>query len=250
MRPEKTRKAATVTATRKKSSPRPPAKKKPPGAAAAPSRVRRGNADDHEQMRRRCLAAADELFASGGVEAVTMRAVAAKVGVSAMAPYRYFFDKADLLGGLWQSVVHQLCGEMRRAIDAQHGGRARQRASIDSFLGYWERNPDHYRLLYMTDQTSRAGVTERATASPVYAEILEVVRGVTQDLAAEIGAPMTHAKIAGDLRFAMLLGYLHATLINHRYPWGSQRTLRPAFIEEVIGVVERCLLHGPLSAGR
>src|SRR5258706_4489038 len=70
-------------------------------------RVRRGNADDHERMRQRCLAAAESLFANGGVEAVTMRAVAAKVGVPPMAPYRYFYDKAELLSGLWQSVIRR-----------------------------------------------------------------------------------------------------------------------------------------------
>jgi AcrR family transcriptional regulator len=218
-------------------------------AAATPAtRVRRGNPEDHERMRKQCLAAAEALFASGGVEAVTMRAVAAKVGVSPMSPYRYFYDKAELLSGLWESVIRALCDEMRAAIERQRGGRERQRASIDAFLGYWERYPDHYRLVYMTEQTTRpaAMITPQSGAS-VYAEILEVVRGVTQDLADEIGAPMKHAKLAGDIRFAMMLGYLQGTLINQRYPWTARRTLREAFIEQVIATVERCLLHGPLG---
>lgn len=234
-----------MTDSRKARTPRSPAKKTVSRPAAAPpqARVRRGNVDDHEQMRRRLLGAADELFANGGVEAVTMRAVAAKVGVSAMAPYRYFFDKAELLSGLWESVIRRLCDEMRTSIERQRGGRARQRASIDAFIGYWERNPDHYRLVYMSAQAAQAPSREGGS---VYDEVLGVVRNVTQDLADEIGAPMTHAKIASDLRFAMLLGYLQAMLINHRYPWSAQAVLREAYIEQVIGVVERVLLHGPL----
>jgi AcrR family transcriptional regulator len=217
-------------------------------AATPTARVRRGNADDHERMRQRCLGAAEALFASGGVEAVTMRAVAAKVGVSPMAPYRYFHDKAELLSGLWQSVIRRLCDEMRASIDAQRGGRERQRASIDAFLGYWERYPDHYRLVYMTEQTTRpAAMTTPQTGASIYAEILEVVRSVTQDLADEIGATMKYAKLAGDIRFAMMLGYLQGTLINQRYPWTARQTLREAFIEQVIATVERCLLHGPLG---
>ena len=212
------------------------------------ARVRRGNPEDHDRMRKQCLAAAEVLFANGGVEAVTMRAVAAKVGVSPMSPYRYFYDKAELLSGLWESVIRQLCDEMRKAIGKQRGGRERQRASIDAFLGYWERFPDQYRLVYMTEQTTRpAAMTTPQSGASVYAEILEVVRSVTQDLADEIGATMKHAKVAGDIRFAMMLGYLQGTLINQRYPWTARRTLREAFIEQVIATVERCLLHGPTS---
>jgi AcrR family transcriptional regulator len=232
-------------------TPKRPAARKAPHAPTA-ARVRRGNLQDHERMRRQCLDAADALFAHGGVEAVTMRAVAAKVGVSAMSPYRYFYDKAELLSGLWESVIRRLCDEMRVAIGKERGGRRRQRASIDAFLAYWERSPDHYRLVYMTEQTTRPdAMTTPQTGASVYAEILEVVRGVTQDFADEIGATMTHAKIAGDIRFAMMLGYLQGTLINQRYPWMARRALREAFIEQVIATVERCLLHGPLgrSAG-
>lgn len=209
------------------------------------ARVRRGNVDDAQRLREDLLAAADKLFAEQGLDGVSMRAVAALVGVSAMTPYRYFADKAALLSGLWQRVIHDLCEQMTADARKARGGRARQRAVVESFLRYWEANPDHYRLVYMTELTTRADDDKRLTHIPAYGELLELVRGVTVELAGEIGADTTHVKVAGDVRFAMLLGYLHATLVNHRYPWAEQQKLRTAYVEQVLLSVERCLLDGP-----
>lgn len=211
-------------------------------------RVRRNNLADAEQLRADLLDAAMQLFAQGGMEAVSMRAVAARVGVSAMAPYRYFTDKAELLSGLWQFVVRAVHEQMAPAIAAARGGRAKQRVSIDVFLRYWEAHPDHYRLVYMTATPTERGNDSTLRQAPVYAEMLQLVQSVTADLADELGVDMTHAKLAGDIRFAMQLGYLQAALVNQRFPWSERATLREAYIEQIIATVERCLVHGPLAA--
>src|SRR5262245_50086438 len=97
--------------------------------AQAPSRprVRRGNADDAEQLRRDLTRAAVELVAEKGVAALSIRAVAARVGVSPMATYRYFADKADLLGGIWELVLTSLLAEYRTMLARTEGVRERQR---------------------------------------------------------------------------------------------------------------------------
>jgi len=214
-------------------------------SARARKRVRRGNQEDAQQLREELLAAAMRLFAHGGLEAVSMRAVAAAVGVSAMTPYRYFAEKAELLSGLWQFVLRSVCQQMRRAIEAQEGARARMRASLDAFLSYYETNPDHYRLVYMTEQTTQKQTMSGLTSAPVYAELLGIVRGVLADFAREIGVEETHIRLAADIRAAMQLGYLHGTLVNLRYPWTDKSLLREVYIEEIIATVERCLLREP-----
>jgi len=225
-----------------------PLKPAPAPSAPARKRVRRGSAEDAEALRAELLAAAMDLFAARGLDGVTMRAVADSVGVSVMTPYRYFADKAELLRGLWQSVLRATCDRMRAAVDAQRGGRARQHAMIDAFLGYWEEHPDHFRLVYQTDratQLSPSADRTGLTQVPVYGELLQLVQGVTLGVAEEIGAKPTHAKLAGDIRFAMMLGYLQAALVNRRYPWSDLRVLRATFIGEVMAAVERVLLNGP-----
>lgn len=43
----------------------------------------------------------------------------------------------------------------------------------------------------------------------------------------------------------MVSGYLHARLVNRRYPWGPVDVLRPAFVELVIEAMASCLCNGP-----
>ncbi|HSV69687.1 MAG TPA: TetR/AcrR family transcriptional regulator [Methylibium sp.] len=219
-----------------------------PAATPLPTRrprVRRGNAADRAALRRDLIDAALRLFSAGGLEAVTMRAVATEVGVSPMAPYRYFADKADLLSGLWDFVLRALLADLRRAVAPARSGRERLAASIDAFLGYWERHPSHYRLLYHTEAATRPAAESALTQSPVYAELLELSLGLTRSFADELGVGMEHAKLAGDMRFAMQLGYLYGTLVNRRYPWGDPATLRRTYIEQIVEAVAHCLRDGP-----
>lgn len=216
-------------------------------------RVRRGNEDDAEQLRAELLTAASELFAQGGLDAVSVRAVAARVGVSAMTPYRYFTDKAELLGGLWQYVMQALHDRMVRETSQQASARDRLLASIDAYTGYWEDHPDHYRLVYMTERATEREDKSAYASAPIYAQILKLANTLSRDLAVEIGADPSRARVASDLRFAMMLGYLHAVLITKRYPWADEAGLRAMYIDQVMQATERYLLEGnsaPLAKTR
>ena len=208
-------------------------------------RVRRGNLQDAEQLRQKLLDAALALFVSGDLKAVSMRAIAQRVGVSTMASYRYFSNKAELLSGLWQFVLAAVYMQMNDAVEQAEGARERQRACIDAFLNYWESNPSHYRLVYMTETPMQVEQKEFLAHAPVYAELTALVQGLTAGLAQEIGADLTHAKLAGDMRLVMQLGYLHSTLVNRRFPWTDKDHLRAPYIEQIIDTVERVLKHGP-----
>ena len=81
---------------------------------AALPRVRRGNAEDAQRMRNAMTDAALALFSEGGLDAVSMRGLSARLCVSAMAPYHYFADKAELLSALWQHVLKDLYAAVSR----------------------------------------------------------------------------------------------------------------------------------------
>ena len=71
------------------------------GARSVPAvrrtRTRRGSEVDHARFRQSALDAARTLYQQGGAEAVTMRAVAGRVGASPMLLYHYFADKTELI---------------------------------------------------------------------------------------------------------------------------------------------------------
>lgn len=205
-------------------------------------RVRRGNAEDADRLREALVAAALQLFAEGGLAAVSLRAVAARVGVSPMAPYRYFADKAELLAGLWQFVIDELLGQLQAAVQRHRGARQRHRALIEAFVDFWQGHPQHFCLVYgfsdlSQDRASKAPISQ----APVYARLRELALEVTAALATATGGDPRRAKLAADLRLAMLLGYLHGTMVVTRYPWTPQPELRRAYLTQVESAVEACL---------
>jgi AcrR family transcriptional regulator len=77
---------------------------------------------DHEARRADVAAAVWRVVAREGVEAVTVRRVAAETGMSTSVVSHYFADKADLLGLAFHLVVERT---RARAEEAPPGGRAR-----------------------------------------------------------------------------------------------------------------------------
>jgi AcrR family transcriptional regulator len=216
-----------------------------PSAAPGRARVRRGSEADAERLRDELVAAALALFMEGGLEAVTMRAVATQVGVSAMTPYRYFEDKGHLLRGIWQHVLSAAWQAMLAASQRLPDIHDRIRAQIDAFIDYWEANPQHYRLVYMTEQTTRRDEHSTLAALPIYFNVLDASQDASRELAQRVGGDPAHAKLASDIRFMMVSGYLHARLVNRRYPWSDVDVLRPAFIELILEAMTSCLRNGP-----
>jgi hypothetical protein len=100
----------------------------------------------------------------------------------------------------------------------------------------------------MTEQTTRPHERESLAALPIYATVLEASQEASRDLAASVGGDPAHAKLASDIRFMMVSGYLHARLVNRRYPWSPNAVLRPAFIELVLEAMASCLCDGPRTA--
>ncbi len=222
-----------------------PSKKSFPEPALPRPRVRRGSAADADRLRDELLDAALALFMEGGLEAVTMRAVATRVGVSAMTPYRYYEDKGHLLRGIWQHMLGAAWNAMLAASQGLPDIRDRIRAQINAFIDYWEANPQHYRLVYMTEQTGRHDELGTLAALPIYSSVLDASLGASRELAEQVGGDPAHAKLASDIRFMMVSGYLHARLVNRRYPWTAPDVLRPALVELILEAMASCLRDGP-----
>jgi AcrR family transcriptional regulator len=225
-----------------------PTKKSSTPIASTRPRVRRGSEADADRLRDELLATALALFMEGGLEAVTMRALATRVGVSTMTPYRYFEDKSHLLRGIWQHMLGAAWLAMLAASQGVDDIHDRIRAQLNAFIDYWEANPQHYRLVYMTEQTTRSDELAALAAVPIYANVLEASQSASRDLAAAVGGDPAHAKLASDIRFMMVSGYLHARLVNRRYPWSPVDVLRPAFVELVLEAMVSCLRNGPRQA--
>ncbi len=98
------------------------------------------------------LKAARELFLKQGVENVTTRQIAARVGISQTALYVYFSSKEEMLDAMaedaWRGLVDALAAADPK--DAENSDPvARLRAILAAYMRFWLGRPDDYRIIFM-----------------------------------------------------------------------------------------------------
>lgn len=91
------------------------------GAASVLPAAPAGGAGRGGLDRRRVLGAAIEFIDEQGLNALTMRRLGARLGVEAMALYRYVPGRENLLDGVVESVIDELYGDPDVHLAASHG---------------------------------------------------------------------------------------------------------------------------------
>jgi AcrR family transcriptional regulator len=111
--------------------------------------------EDVEQFRDRLCDAAEHLFATHGTDAVTLRQIAAALGVSTMTPYRYFKDKDAILAAVRARAFdrHAEALENARAAPAPDP-LARSGAIAAAYVRFALENPEAYKLMFDVRQPS------------------------------------------------------------------------------------------------
>lgn len=91
-----------------------------------------------------------ELMASGGPDAITLRAIAREMGMTANAIYGYFATRDDLVTTLINSVYTSLADTVDTAWEATpaHDPAARIQAWACAFRDWALTNPEGFRLIY------------------------------------------------------------------------------------------------------
>ena len=95
------------------------------------------------------LSAAKHLFLEDGVDRVTMRRIAAAVGVSATALYVYFPDKNAILRAIAQDCFTALIGNHEKAVRVDRTAAENLRAGLQSYVSFARQHPDEYRLIFL-----------------------------------------------------------------------------------------------------
>jgi AcrR family transcriptional regulator len=104
---------------------------------------------EREEVRTRILDAARELFASEGVESVTMRRIAEKIEYSPTAIYFHFRDKDALLAELCDCDFRAMA-EQFATIATVADPIERLRLTGHAYVDFGLDNPSHYRVMFMT----------------------------------------------------------------------------------------------------
>lgn len=198
-------------------------------------RAKRGEGD---KLRAQILEAANDLLIeTGDQEAVSIRAVADRVGVTPPSIYMHFEDKNELLFAVCEQhfneldrVVQRAAGGVTDPLEAlQRQGRAYVQFGLD--------NPEQYRILFMSKPAAAPDgfQEERLKGSSAFNHLVEAVENAVEAGVFK-GDPITIAICL----WVSVHGITSLLLSHPNFPWPEREALIDSVLAApMFGLVEK-----------
>ena len=119
----------------------------------------------HGDLKNALIAAGIDILADEGVQALSLRAVAQRAGVSHAAPYAHYADKQALIAAI-STAGYQRLYERLRAVGERYAGDP-LRQLVEGAWAYVQfalHDPAHFKITF-------SGVIEREQAYPAFVEM-------------------------------------------------------------------------------
>lgn len=178
---------------------------------------------DVADFRERLCGAAERLFAEKGPDAVTMRQLAAELGVSPMTPYRYFRDKEDILAAVRTNGFNRFAETLEKARGAAKGARAKGAAVGEAYVDFAFEHPHTYKLMFDLNQPHEADYPDLVEAGK---RARETMSAYVKDLVAD-GVLVGDPEQIGTMFWAAAHGAVVLELAG-KLPAGAARGLHRA----------------------
>ena len=163
----------------------------------------------HGDLRSALLREATALIREAGVEALSLRALARRVGVTQTALYHHFRDKNELLCALaergFEELDERVSAAMSEGSDARASLERRLTALVHAYVHYTAEQPERYDLMF-SRAIWKAG-TPTASLRRVAHGCFRKFAEQFEALVTAVGLPAgTHALRVGQVTWAMLHG--------------------------------------------
>jgi AcrR family transcriptional regulator len=197
-----------------------------PAPTDAPSSPRRSRArrGDGERLREEILEAAEAiLIETNDQSSLSIRAIAARVGVTPPSIYLHFADRLDLLYAVAERHFEQLEAAMNAAADGVADPRERLHRRGEAYLNYGLTHPEHYRLLMMSrpDDTPERFADERLVDT---AGLLPVIEDIKAAADAGLIGDRDPFEVA-ELLWMCMHGTVSLLISKPEFPFGDAPTV-------------------------
>ena len=187
------------------------------------SRRPRNPRGEGARLRSEIVAAAHRLLDEGGEDAVTLRAVARDIGISAPSIYRHFDDRQAILLTVAVDVFDELATSLRAAADVQKDPEARLRAVCAAYLGFAQKRPCQYRIMFGgvwdAGHAVKTGSLDAGQVTTLGASALEIIAAALQDCADPRLTSVDDPLAAATVLWVGLHGLAHQRLVAPGFPW-------------------------------
>lgn len=212
----------------------------PGGSAASASTYHHGN------LREALIAEGLALAAEGGLDAVSIREVARRAGVSPGAPFRHFSDKVALMTAVAEEAMARFRAEIVMSLQRETSDDPirRIRAIGKAFLDWARRNPTHFEIISSRRAIDFAGSASLgADNAQIQAQMVSLLEEAARRGLLRIDDPRL-IQITGR---ALVYG-LARMLIDGQFPsWGVAETEAEALMERSLDLFLAGLLKAPTS---
>ena len=103
----------------------------------------------HGDLRKSLVSTASEMVAEAGIEGLSLRKLAERIGVSRTAAYHHFTDKNDLLCAIaeqgfeqWHLHASEIFSEKQLSSEQKY------RNFVHAYIGFATQNPSLYELMF------------------------------------------------------------------------------------------------------
>ncbi|MFF9813360.1 TetR/AcrR family transcriptional regulator [Streptomyces sp. NPDC014006] len=182
-------------------------------------------------LRTRLVDAGVDLVAHEGVQALTLREIARRAGVSHGAPRRWFPTHLELLSAIARRGFGDLADRVA-ALDTAGSPRAGVEELARLYLEFARDNPGMYELMFRHDLLESGRLGLRETSLPLFGVLVDLVGRARPDADARTVAAALWANLHG---------------IAQLWRWGS---LQLATGSEDVTVLLRGALDAHLGSGR
>lgn len=186
-------------------------------------------------------------FAEFGYAGVTLRALSDELGCSRTTPYRYFQDKAAILGAVRTEGFRRLAEVEEAAVRAESDPLLRLQAVGRAYLRFAGAEPDNYRLMFeVPEKFSPAPTAElRAVVHRSQRPLIEAVQAAV-DAGLIDGSPITLA----HLLWAALHGIASLHLADKLTSGRTFEELSEAMVNLISQLTRSASNEGPSSRKR
>jgi len=145
---------------------------------------RKADASPQLELRDACIVAAREVIAERGVEQLSLRDVARRLGVSHQAPYRHYPSRDHLLAEVLRRCFQGFAAHLDARARSDDPGRDLESLGLQ-YLRYAQEHPLEYRLMFGTPWPETAG---QAALVDDATHAFDVLRGVLRRLHGDTAA--------------------------------------------------------------
>jgi len=190
---------------------------------------------DLAAFRERLCDAAERLFAEHGTEAVTIRQLAAELGVSPMTPYRYFKDKDAILAAVRARGFDRHAEALERAYH-ETPAEGRGAAIGAAYVRFALENPEAYKLMFDIRQANEGD----------YPDLVRAAERSRATMTLNLEDLISAGRLKGDpgLIGHMFWAALHGPLMLQFSGMLPARYDAATLIDALVAAVERSVFDG------